>query len=229
MYRRKNTRAKLIALILILSLLIGGAVGGTIAWLFTETNAVVNTFAVGKIDLTLTETNSSSIKMVPGTTVVKDPKVTVGANSEECWLFIKIKESGNVVGTSSLRYIQYALNIYDYDAQNNQLWQSIGKDTDGGAVFGRKVETSAEDQHFYILADCVTPTVNDQFDNGCVKISEDISKDDFANVDSTNPPKLTFTAYAIQTKNLKKNGVAVTNAADAWAVYKNPPLQSTEP
>ena len=34
--------------------------------------------------------------MVPGNTIAKDPKVTVEAGSEDCWLFVKIEESQNL-------------------------------------------------------------------------------------------------------------------------------------
>ena len=33
--------------------------------------------------------------MVPGNKITKDPKVTVKANSEACWLFVKVEKSTN--------------------------------------------------------------------------------------------------------------------------------------
>lgn len=76
-------------------LLIGCSVGGTLAWLTANTDAVKNTFTVGNINITLTETKKD-FKMVPGCTIAKDPKVTVETGSEACWLFVKIAESANL-------------------------------------------------------------------------------------------------------------------------------------
>ena len=47
------------------------AVGGTLAWLTQKTDAVVNTFTVGDINITLTETERE-YKMVPGNTIDKE-------------------------------------------------------------------------------------------------------------------------------------------------------------
>ena len=70
------------------------AIGGTLAWLTDKTASVKNTFTVGDINIELTET-TTNYKMVPGNTISKDPKVTVKANSEACWLFVKVEKSAN--------------------------------------------------------------------------------------------------------------------------------------
>ena len=85
-------KKRTLALILALVLVFGAAVGGTIAYLTDTTDPVTNTFTVGNIDITLAETKDD-FKMVPGCDIAKDPKVTVTANSEDCWLFVKIDES----------------------------------------------------------------------------------------------------------------------------------------
>ena len=63
--------------------------GSTAAWLVGRAT-VSNTFTVGNISISLIETTGSEYPLVPGTTVAKDPKVTVYGGSEECWLFVKI-------------------------------------------------------------------------------------------------------------------------------------------
>lgn len=68
------------------------AVGGTLAWLTAKSDTVKNTFTVGNIGLTLAETTGTTYKMIPGGTIEKDPVVTVTANSENCYVFIKIVE-----------------------------------------------------------------------------------------------------------------------------------------
>ena len=71
------------------------AIGGTLAWLSAKTDPVKNTFTVGDINIDLTETTGETYKMVPGNTLGKDPKVTVKAGSEACWLFVKVDKSAN--------------------------------------------------------------------------------------------------------------------------------------
>lgn len=68
------------------------AAGATLAWLTDKTETITNTFTVGNVDISLEET-TSDYKMVPGNTIAKDPKITVEAGSEACWLFVKIDES----------------------------------------------------------------------------------------------------------------------------------------
>ena len=49
---------KTVALLLAVLFLSCGSVGGTIAWMVCQTDAVINTFTYGKIDITLTETDT---------------------------------------------------------------------------------------------------------------------------------------------------------------------------
>ena len=93
-------KKKTLALVLALTLLVAGVVGGTLAWLTDQTAEVKNTFTVGDINIGLTET-TTDYKMVPGNTIAKDPTVTVKANSEACWLFVKVTESTNLRTSST--------------------------------------------------------------------------------------------------------------------------------
>ncbi len=88
-------KKKTIALVMSLVLIVGCMLGGTVAWLTAKTDEVKNTFTVGDINITLTETTGDTYKMVPGSDITKDPKVTVKADSEACWLFIKVEKSEN--------------------------------------------------------------------------------------------------------------------------------------
>lgn len=81
------------------------AIGGTLAWLTDKTDPVVNTFTVGDINIELKET-TTNYKMVPGNTITKDPKVTVKANSEACWLFVKVEKSSNFDSFIHLRKVK---------------------------------------------------------------------------------------------------------------------------
>ena len=91
-------------LVVLVAVLVAALVGitGTIAWL-TDTGEVTNTFTVGNITMTMDESdvdNSSADKdrdtantyhLLPGQQYVKDPQIHIGANSEACYVFIKVE------------------------------------------------------------------------------------------------------------------------------------------
>ena len=130
-------KKKTLALVLALTLLVAGVVGGTLAWLTDQTAEVKNTFTVGDINISLTET-TTDYKMVPGNTIAKDPTVTVQANSEACWLFVQVTKSENLD-----TFITYAIA---------EGWTEL---QDG--VYYREVPASAADQTFSVLkGDAVT-------------------------------------------------------------------------
>ena len=125
-------KKKTLALVLALTLLVAGVVGGTLAWLTDRTAEVKNTFTVGDINIALTET-TRDYKMVPGNKLDKNPTVTVKANSEACWLFVKVTESENLKD-----FITYAIA---------EGWTEL---QDG--VYYREVPASNADQTFPVLA-----------------------------------------------------------------------------
>lgn len=160
-------KKKTLALVLALTLLVAGIVGGTLAWLTDQTAEVKNTFTVGDINIGLTET-TADYKMVPGNTIAKDPTVTVKANSEACWLFVKVTES-----TSLKDFITYAIA---------EGWTAL-PGVDG--VYYREVPASAADQTFSVLA------------GDAVTVKSDVTRT-MLETAKTDAPTLTFQAYAIQ-------------------------------
>ena len=88
-------KKKLTVSLAVLALVACMAAGATLAWLTATTSSVTNTFTYGDINIELKETTGESYKMVPGNKITKDPKVTVKANSEACWLFVKVEKSTN--------------------------------------------------------------------------------------------------------------------------------------
>ena len=126
-------KKKLIVLTAAFLLVIGAAVAGTVAWLTDSTQTEVNTFTVGNIDIELAET-TSNYKMVPGQTIAKDPKVSVKAGSEACWLFIKVEEGNKVAD-----FIDYTID---------PSWTKL---EDG--VYYREVAAADTVQEFSVLKD----------------------------------------------------------------------------
>ena len=147
------------------------AVGGTLAWLTDKTNSVTNTFTVGDINITLAET-TSDYKMVPGNTIEKDPKVTVKAGSEACWLFVKVVKSSNF-GT-----------FMTYEMADG--WTAL---TGNDGVFYREVAAATTDTDFAVLK------------NNQVKVLDTVTKEMLTGQGFT-APTLTFTAYAVQKDNI---------------------------
>lgn len=164
-------KKKTLALVLALTLLVAGVVGGTLAWLTDQTAEVKNTFTVGDINIGLTET-TADYKMVPGNTIAKDPTVTVKANSEACWLFVKVTESENLD-----TFITYAIA---------EGWTALSG-VDG--VYYCEVPASTADQTFSVLAD------------NAVTVKSDVTKT-MLETAKTDAPTLTFKAYAVQKDNV---------------------------
>lgn len=110
MQGKKTVSVKFLMCLFAVVLLLSFAIGGTIAWLTSQTDPVKNTFTVGNIQITLKEhvldangkhkdpeefttTGLQNIKMVPGRVIEKDPVVTVLAGSEECYVRVLVKIS----------------------------------------------------------------------------------------------------------------------------------------
>lgn len=188
---RRSVSSKAFVVMLALVLALGCAVGGTIAWLTKTTDPVTNTFTYGNIDITLTETvpENRQAKIIPGKDIPKDPKVTVKANSETCYLFVKVVEDGTFVA-----------NKVTYTIRADGWTKGDGTDIPAD-VYYREVPAATTDTAFYML------TGNTANPNGVVTVSPELNKDEIAT--ATNPT-LTFTAYAIQ-----KEGFA--DAKAAWA------------
>ena len=185
-------KKKTFVLLLALVLIAGAAVGGTLAWLTDTTEAVQNTFTTSDIDITLVET-TSEFKMVPGCTIEKDPKVTVKAGSEKCYLFVKIEKSSNFDN-----FMTYTV-ANDWKALNDTNSDGVADD----GVYYRVVEASNADQEFAVLKD------------NQVTVKGTVTKADMEALKAADAtlPTLTFTAYASQ---YMKNNTEPFTAADAW-------------
>ena len=88
--RRKLTVMIAVA---VCALIVG--IGSTFAYIIAVTSPLENTFTVGNIEISLTESTGTSYQIIPGTSVKKDPRVTVNSGSEACWLFVKLEKSAD--------------------------------------------------------------------------------------------------------------------------------------
>lgn len=195
---RTNNARRILLLVGLMSLVAVISIGGTIAWLTDSTGPVTNTFTYGNINIALEETTGNDYKIVPGVDIDKDPTVTVTANSEKCWLFVKVEEENwptNTEANSTTLKVAYSID---------SRWKPL---TGVNGVYYQIVESDADDdQEFAVLTD------------DKITVSENLTK---AEVDAiTTEPKLTFTAYACQydgindtTKDEIANALAAWNAA----------------
>ncbi len=185
---RRSFGSKSVALLLALVLLVGGVIGGTLAWLTANTTGVTNTFTTSDIDITLAET-TTQYKMIPGYTIAKDPKVTVKAGSEKCYLFVKLEKSSNFD------------NFMTYEVADGwtQLKDAANQDVEG--VFWRVVDTADMGTAFSVLKD-------DQ-----VSVKGTVTKAMMNALTQNTYPTLTVTAYASQ---YMKNNTESFTELEAW-------------
>ena len=168
--RRRSVSSRAFIALLALVLVIGCVAGGTVAWLVATTDTVTNTFTYGNIDIALAETTGTNYKVIPGTVIEKDPKVTVKAGSEACWLFVKVVEGGTFVADK----VTYSIA---------DGWTALDA-TNHPGVYYREVNAVTADTDFYVLKD------------NMVTVSEELTKAEVNSV--ATQPTLTFTAYAVQ-------------------------------
>ena len=214
-HSRRNTRL-LLVLAMAIVITLACAVGGTLAWLVSASDPVVNTFTYGDINITLAESdtddgddnvNTNEYTMMPGATITKDPKVTVKQGSEACWLFVKLEKSANFD-----TFMEYAME---------EGWvELIGADIEG--VFFRAVsaeEAADADKAFAVIKD------------DTVFVKDEVTKAMLNALTDATYPSLTITAYAVQqvgfepeiTEGAAEPTEAQTNAAalSAWAVAQS--------
>ena len=166
-------KKKLTVSLAVLALVACMTAGATLAWLTAKTSSVTNTFTYGDINIELKETTGESYKMVPGNTIAKDPKVTVKANSEACWLFVKVEKSTNFD-----EFMTYGIA---------DGWTKLDG-VDG--VYYREVASPTDYTVFDVLKD------------NSVTVKTTVTKEQFNSLTSTTMPTLTFTAYACQKDNV---------------------------
>ena len=214
-------KKKTVALLLALTLVLGVAAGGTIAWLTDTTTPVKNTFTTSDITINLEETKGTNItdgksfQMVPGWTIEKDPKAWVKAGSEVCYLFVKLDKSTNFD-----TYLSYEVDT----SEGN--WTKLNGVTD--EVYYRIVKANemGDTNKFSVLkGDKVT-------------VNDSVTKEQMNGLTKDTYPTLTVTAYACQ---YYKDNIPATagetgnvdsfghyfSAADAWNNAK--PATTTTP
>lgn len=209
---------KIVAALLAAVLLIGVGVGGTLAWLKDSTETITNTFTTSDVDIDLTETKTV-FKMVPGSDIEKDPKVTVKAGSEDCYVFVKVEAKNGAILSSATSnpntdYIQYTIA---------DGWTQLKNDEDEviSGVYYREAKAGDEfrvlDQNKVYVLDTVTKGMMNAID-GEVDVTDKSEEEIEAakKAETDKQPTLSFTAYAIQ-----KNNLNTTDMAEIWSLAQS--------
>lgn len=208
--------AKSITLIVAIAVVVTALIGGTVAWIMTETKPVVNTFTYGDINIDLDETDATwndqedqfekEFEMIPGNDLVKDPTVTVKADSEACWLFVKLDKAGGDVTLADGTVCDFD-SYLEYTMADGWTQLKDGQGNDIVGVFYREVAEipaiadGGQDLKLGVIAD------------NKVKVKQTVTKEMFNALDvpggENKIPTLTITAYAVQKDN-------IDTALEAW-------------
>lgn len=213
----KKKIAVAVSLLLVLAL----SVGGTIAYLTAQTGTITNTFSIGNITLALTEyianpdydendtsskqwieaANGSAFHVVPGGEDAKKPVITVGADSEACYLYVCI------TNTVKVEVDEEPVTVASVNV--NSPWVQVKKEGDMTLYrYGSNpVDSNSSAQEFTVF-DKVT------YDGGNITEANrtDIDTDD----------KITVAAFAHQSAN-----VDMTIADDAAIAHFFPASPTT--
>lgn len=198
---------KVVAIALTCAMLLTCVVGGTLAWLTDKTNTVTNTFTIGDINIELTEegaeNGTQNYDFVPGDTLDKEPKVTVEANSEPCYVFVKVIEKNNSCTVDG----KTVDSLIDWNI-DNAVWTKYEVDgVPANTYFYYRVidEKLAADTDLNVLL------------NKTVKMDEEIIKEmvPIINAEATKPA-LEFEAAAVQKEHTADVHVAWSRLPDGF-------------
>lgn len=190
-------KKKTIAILMAAMLVCGGAAGATMAWLTDNTGTIVNTFTYGDINIELTEVNPAgqTAKMIPGSDITKDPVVTIKADSEPCYVFVKIEPSEN-----------YSTFFGEFtDEKVSDGWEPLNGVTN---VFYQTIDENNgqplnEDVKLSVLKE------------DKVSVLDSVTKQDMEALKTSGKnPTLAFTAYAVQLQN-------IATPDEAWNQIQN--------
>lgn len=201
-----KTRGKVLLATLSAAMLVTASVMGTLAYL-QDSETVTNTFTVGKVGITLDETDvnpdgtavpsaprtdeGNEYKLMPGHKYTKDPIVHVEAGSEDAYLFVKIENDISAIE----------------DPDNTIDSQMVAKGW-----------TEIDDTNVYYYKEVVSAGANvPVFD--FFMVAGNVTNDTlstYAPTESGEKKDVTVTAYAIQADGFDTDADHATDAKAAW-------------
>lgn len=217
-----KTKTRSILTVCLALALVASAVLGTIAYM-TAQDSKANTFTVGsfnkpvdpdkptggKLDSYILEKKWDAVtehKLIPGSSVEKDPKVGIGAGSEEAWVYVYV-DNKVLKDTVTDKYVTFTLNDGWEAVTGTEPITSGSKEYAGGLFkYSTKLTATAD-------ADAWTGTIFDK-----VNVSAKADVDDFNTANSAEPT-MTVHAFIHQANdgNSAIDTTTIENAAKAWA------------
>ena len=190
---RRGMGGKAVTAMLALTLVLAAywAVGGTAAWLAAKSEPIASTFTFGDINITLTDEDpqEETTTIIPGVDIKKALRVTVQADSVDCWLFVKVEKTGTFVPDK----VTYAIADGWTQGNGTQIPEN---------VYYREVNAATADSVFSVLA------------GDKITVSQTLTKTDIQNI---TDPTLTFTAYAVQMEGINTAAEAWATIGTATA------------
>lgn len=200
------------------------AVGATLAYLSDNTGTITNTFTLGndieiKLDETditnptgpRTETGNEYLDMQSGVPKTKDPMTTVIANSNDCYVFMKVEGAQKFIdhdvdgdGAGDFEILGWS-NQWKKVLNTNATNTDLDASKDGYYVYNGIVEEST--------ADTPLPKLFTE-----IMMSDDVKEfKEVAQGESLNPDDIKITSYAIQVAGFADNEEVYneTEAVDA--------------
>lgn len=216
-----KTRTKALLLSLSAVLLVAVSVLGTVAYL-TSTQTVTNTFTVGDVKITLDEANVDEDKytiddgesttetvperdqandyhLLPSATYPKDPTVHVQANSEDCYVFVKVTNGIQAIEATGTTTIAEQMKEKGW----TQLKDANNDNVENVYVYEGNFVTTDENGNKVIAK---TTTVIDLVVFEYIDIADDV---DNTTLGKYQNKTIEVIAYAVQAEGF-------TNALDAW-------------
>lgn len=211
---KTKTRSILIACLALV--LVASAVFGTIAYM-TAQDSKLNTFTVGSFNKPVDPENpeagkldgyilekkwdaKAEHKLIPGSSVDKDPKVGIGAGSEEAWVYVYVKNAV-LKDTVTDKYVTFKLND-KWEAVEGQVVNGDVAGTYVSGLFKYKTTIGADENTLW------TTTVFDAVD-----VSASADTDNFA-----AEPEMTVYAFIHQANdgNGAIDTATIQQAAISW-------------
>lgn len=213
--RKTHKMRKVLLAVCCAALLVCVTIGATVAYL-TSTDEVVNTFTVGNVQITLDEAQvnpdgtkftvggidvdrvkKNSYKLLPGHTYTKDPTIHVDANSEDCWLFVKVENGiADIEAATNTIAAQMATNGWTKLNDSNIYY------------YNQKVVSSTTVTNVPVFGSF---KISDAVVGGMKPVTTDgVGDDGKLYLDEYKNAQIVITAYAIQADGFN-------SAAAAWA------------
>lgn len=197
-------KKKILAACLVVCLLATAVIGTTLAYFTDSTQEEVNTFTVGKVDITLAESGwVNNSKLIPGETIAKKPTITVETGSEDAWVFAEFTVGADLLDLIEAEAGSTTTPVADL------ITKWFENPTTGFKVC-KSEENPANGSYTYIIGFNDVKHAGDTIDlfTG-VKVPETLTSEMLTGNNNGNLT-LAIKAYAIQAENLASVDAAYT-------------------